>query len=140
MEGLHKTHPYNLPAMPRKAPKQDKNADLDASLGDRLARLRKERGFTQVELAAKMGIIQVLISDYECGKLRPNPDVLIKYATALQVTTDELLGLKPVAKSAGTIHNRRFVRRLQLIDQLPKRDQDALLRTIDAFLDRAKAG
>jgi hypothetical protein len=35
--------------------------------------------------------------------------------------------------------NRRFLRRLQVVDQLPKRDQDALLRTIDAFLAARKA-
>jgi hypothetical protein len=31
----------------------------------------------------------------------------------------------------------RLNRRLQAIEQLPKRDQEALLRTIDAFVSRA---
>ena len=35
------------------------------TIGKRIARLRKERGYTQVELAEKMNIIQTLISDYE---------------------------------------------------------------------------
>lgn len=34
-------------------------------MGQCLARLRKERGYTQVDLAKKIGIIQTLISDYE---------------------------------------------------------------------------
>jgi len=38
---------------------------------------------------------------------------------------------------AGRAGNRRLLRRLQQIDGLPKRDQDALLRTIDAFLSKA---
>ena len=39
-------------------------------VGQRLARLRKERGFTQVDLAQKIGIIQSLVSDYETDRLR----------------------------------------------------------------------
>jgi hypothetical protein len=33
--------------------------------------------------------------------------------------------------------NRRLLRRLKELDQLPKRDQDAVMRTIDAFLSKA---
>lgn len=110
----------------------------DESLGHRLARLRKDRGFTQAELAEKMGLVQTVVSDYERGKLRPNPEVLAKYAQTLLVSADEILGLKPVQKAIGST-DRRFLRRLKAIDKLPKRDQDALLRTIDAFLQARRA-
>ncbi|MBK8943603.1 MAG: helix-turn-helix transcriptional regulator [Polyangiaceae bacterium] len=33
--------------------------------------------------------MQVLISDYENDKLRPNPDVLVRFAVALDVSTDD---------------------------------------------------
>lgn len=85
-------------------------------------------------------MIQAVVSDYELGKLRPYGDIVARLAGALEVSTDEILGLEPVAKTTG-IHNRRFLRRLQALDSLPKRDQDALLRTIDAFLSaRSPAG
>jgi transcriptional regulator with XRE-family HTH domain len=109
------------------------------SFGHRLARLRKERGFTQVELADKTGMIQALISDYERDKLRPYADVVVRLALALGISTDELLGVDRPKKPTGAEKNRRFLRRLQLVHSLPKRDQDALLRTIDAFLTRAQA-
>ena len=124
--------------MARKARSQAERAGA-AALGRRLAKLRKERGFTQTELAQKMDIIQVLVSDYETGKLRPHPDMLVRFSKALETSVDEILGLKPQRKSSTAGINRRFLRRLQNIDQLPKRDQDALLRTIDAFLARTKA-
>jgi transcriptional regulator with XRE-family HTH domain len=111
----------------------------DAALGQRIARLRKERGYTQVELAEKTGIVQAIISDYERGKLRPHPEMLARLATVLQVSADEILGLAPPQKNGSTV-NRRFLRRLHLVDKLPQRDQDALLRTIDAFLGLRKAG
>lgn len=81
-------------------------------------------------------MVQVLISDYELCKLRPYADVVARLARALGISTDELLGLAPVSKKNG-VHNRRFLRRLQAINNLPKRDQDALLRTIDAFLAKS---
>ena len=111
------------------------------TLGQRLARLRKERGFTQVELAKKMGIIQVLISDYEHEKIRPNPDIIVRFAQALDVSTDEILGLRKPEKVEAQLSNvsRRLLRRLKQFDSLAKRDQDALLRTIDAFLSRGNA-
>jgi transcriptional regulator with XRE-family HTH domain len=124
--------------MPRPSPRKSSPRSSTESFGARLARLRKERGFTQVELAEKVGMIQALISDYERDKLRPYADVVARLAAALSVTADELLGIAPAEKSNGHA-NRRFLRRLGQIDQLPKRDQDALLRTIDAFLSARKA-
>ena len=107
------------------------------SFGQRLARLRKERGFTQVEFAEKADSIQAIISDYERDKLRPYADVVVRFALVLGVSTDELLGIHDRAPPRIRQPNRRFLRRLESVDSLPKRDQDALLRTIDAFLGRA---
>ncbi len=107
----------------------------EESLGERLARLRKERGFTQVEFAEKTGLIQALISDYERGKLRLNADMILRFATALEVSTDELLqpgGPKPARKPS-----RRVLRRLSQIEALPAGQQTVLLKTIDTFLENA---
>jgi transcriptional regulator with XRE-family HTH domain len=103
------------------------------TLGQRIARLRKERGYTQVELADRMGLVQGLVSDYEREKLRPHAEMVVRFAIALEVTTDELLGLKKI-RTNGTISNRRLLRRLKQIEQLPKKSQDTILQTIDFAL------
>jgi len=41
-----------------------------------------------------------------------------------------------VPKDAAHV-SRKLVRRMMAIEQLPRRDQQALLRTIDAFLTKA---
>lgn len=115
----------------RKAPASPKEEE---TFGRRLARTRKAKGFTQVELGERVGLIQALISDYERDKLRPYADVVARFAEALEVTTDELLGLSTTSSATTKPLERRFTRRLQQISNLPKRDQDALLRTIDAFV------
>jgi transcriptional regulator with XRE-family HTH domain len=105
----------------------------EETLGQRIARLRKGRGISQVELAGKIGIVQVLISDYENDKLRPHYEMIIRIALALDVTADELLGMKKTA-SKEMKPDMKLVRRLKKIEGLPLAQRKALLKTIDTFL------
>jgi transcriptional regulator with XRE-family HTH domain len=107
------------------------------TIGERLARMRKERGITQQEMAELLSTSQPIVSDYERGELRLHGELIVKIAGILGVSGDELLGLERVSRSSA-VTNRRLARRIQQIDQLPKRDQEALLRTIDAFLSRSR--
>lgn len=106
-----------------------------AQAGQRLALLRKEKGITQIELAERLGVTQSMVSDYENGVMRLHTDLIHQLTAILGVSADDLLGLKP--ETQGTVKNRRLARRLQAIEKLSKRDQDALLRTIDAFVSKA---
>lgn len=108
----------------------------DETVGERLARIRRERGITQAELAEKLGLAQPNVSDYERGILRLNADLILKLTDILKVSADELLGLRE-PKLTRSVKNRRLARRLEEIERLPRRDQEALLRTIDAFLSKA---
>ncbi|MBM4338081.1 MAG: helix-turn-helix transcriptional regulator [Deltaproteobacteria bacterium] len=106
------------------------------SIAERVARIREERGITQEEMARLLKVSQPIASDYERGELRLHGELIIQLAKTFGVTTDEILGLEST-KNNGTAKNRRFLRRVQQIDNLSKRDQEALLRTIDAFLTKA---
>ena len=114
-------------------PKQAKKAV--ASFGKRLASLRKAAGYTQQELADATGVPRRMIAYYEGETKHPPATLLPELAGALRVSADELLGITPVKQTMTA--NRRLQRRMQQFDQLPKRDQEALLRTIDAFLSKA---
>ena len=110
----------------------------EETIGQRLARIRRERGLTQVELAAKIGVAQPVLSDYERGVLRLHGQLIVTLTNVLGVSSEELLGLSKPAQNS-TIKNRRLLRRFQEIEKLPKRDQQALFRTIDAFLSSSPA-
>lgn len=112
-----------------------KASDTTEKIGQRLARLRKERGITQKELASELGVTQSHVSEWERGNLRLHGELIARLARILGVSADELLGLSATDKRS--LSNRRLARRLQSFDKLPKRDQEALLRTIDAFLAKA---
>ena len=109
----------------------------DETAGQRLARIRRERGFTQIELAEKTGLVQALVSDYERGKLRLNADIILRFAAALEVSTDALL--QPGGPVASKKPSRKVLRRLEQIEALPPAQQIALLRKIDTFLEGAAA-
>lgn len=105
----------------------------DETLGDRIARLRKERGYSQVELAERIGIIQALVSDYEKGKLRLTAEMAVRFARALEVTTDDLLQPRK-GKRRPLKPNRKVLRRLEQIESLPSYQQQTLLKSIDMML------
>ena len=121
--------------MPRKSRLKLPPLDLatDEPLGQRLARLRKERGYTQLELSGKTGVLRELISDYERGRLRPNYEIIIRFAMALEVSADELLGIKP-SKRSPYKPSLKILRRMKKIEALPDNHQKFILKTIDSHL------
>ena len=109
------------------------------SIGARIARLRREKGLTQVELAKALDVSQPVVSDYENDVIKLSGETIVALTQILGASADEILGLEKPARAAGaTIRNRRIYRQLQSIDRLPKRDQEALARTIDAFLAKGQ--
>jgi transcriptional regulator with XRE-family HTH domain len=89
-------------------------------------------------MADLLGVSQPIVSDYERGELRLHGELLVALARILRVTTDEILGLQP-SKKTELPKDRRILRRLQDIDRLSKRDREALVRTLDAYLSKPKA-
>lgn len=115
------------------------------TIGDRIAKLRKAKGYTQAELAealtqmkgsdVEIANIRALISGYERDRTRPNYEMIIRLAIALGVTADELLGIKPVKNYTPSL---KLQRRIKQIEKLPAEQQKTLLKTIDTFIRAAQ--
>jgi transcriptional regulator with XRE-family HTH domain len=109
------------------------------AIADRLTKIRKEQGVTQVEMAKKLKTNQSVYSRYESGEYRIHGELILKMAKILGVTPNDILG---VTKSGGPKKPesefaipKRILRRLRGVQELTKTDQDYLLRTIDAFIN-----
>ncbi len=109
----------------------------EETIARRLKEIRKRRGKTQAELATALGVDQTLVSAYERGAVRLHGAIVAAFARALSTSADEILGLKQL-KTDGLFSDRRFIRRLERIEKLPKRAKQALLKTIDTYLDGAE--
>ena len=57
-------------------------------MGERIYDRRKNLGFTQEELAEKLGVSTQMISNLELGKKAIRPENLVKLCTALDVSAD----------------------------------------------------
>ena len=71
--------------------------EKNESLGARIARLRKDMGLTQEELAEKLGITAQAISKWENDLSAPDISALPILAGIFGITVDELLGRKTEA-------------------------------------------
>lgn len=114
--------------------------ELQRTIGKRLMELRKERGITQIEMAKLLNVAQSVISDYETGNFRLHGDLIVRITKILKISADVLLGLDKTRDNKESAelqkkHNRIY-KRLKEIDKLSVRDQEALIRTIDAFLTK----
>ena len=104
-----------------------------ADFGKRLAKLRKINGLTQTELGEKVGVSKRVIAYYEGETEYPPARLIVPLSKALNVSTDELLGVKSTQETDGK-PNLKIQRRLKKIEDLPPAQQKTLLKTIDTFL------
>ncbi len=66
---------------------------LDYNLAEKIAKLRKEKGLTQSQLAEVINVSNKTISRWETGEGYPEITLLMPLSKALGVTTDYLLGI-----------------------------------------------
>ena len=60
-------------------------------LGNKILKLRKEKGYSQEDLAEKLDVTRQTISNWELGSTQPNPEQLKGLSKILNVSIDELL-------------------------------------------------
>ncbi len=87
-------------------------ANTPDTLGGRIARLRKEKGMTQLELADRMGVTDKAVSKWERDVSCPDIASMPRLAEVLGATVDELMQArsgaaaqqpKPAGKQAGRL-------------------------------------
>jgi transcriptional regulator with XRE-family HTH domain len=101
---------------------------LAATFAQQLRAARQARGWTQAELAERVGIAVEVCGRLERGGVLPRADTLVRLSQALGVRTDALLGLgperagdaaeraaarEPEADYAGRPELKRLMRRLK---------------------------
>ena len=110
-----------------------------SDFGKRLAELRRQRGLTQVQLAEAIESTQRVISYYENHAGYPPAPVVAQLAQALEVSADELLGLRSsrrvkVARPTDDPEVRRMWKKFQQLLTLPEKDQRAVMRLVNSLV------
>ena len=110
----------------------------EKTIGKKLRESRESRGMTQTDLAERLNIRQEIVSAYERGAIRIHGALIAGFAQALDVSTDEILGVEKSKPNGTGPADRRVVRLLTDINALPRRERDALLKTISNFVRGAR--
>lgn len=110
-----------------------KLTDTTDAFGKRLATFRKSASFTQKELAEEIGATRRMIAYYETESDHPPTNMLVGLAQALNVTTDELLGLDAAKKSKQP--DSRLLRRMQQIEKMSAAKKRQVMQVIDTFIE-----
>ncbi len=107
------------------------------ALRDRVHALRKEHGWSQADLATRIGADAAQISRYENGRITPSADVIIRLAETFDVSCDYLLldnaprrPLNPPDHALGT--------HLATLTELSPDDLTLITSFIDALVTKTR--
>lgn len=104
-------------------------------LGDKIKNLRTDKGMFQKDLAEKVGCSVQAISSYEKGQKKPKVETLEKIASALNVTTDYLIGNEDtISKLERDFPEGVFLLR-KASETLSDSDKERMLNVLKAFLN-----
>ncbi len=114
-----------------------------SAFSETLSRLRRERGLTQAELGARLGISKSAVSMYECGNREPELDLLRAMADLFGVSESVLLGRPEndlvnadpeLTEYLQQLRDRPELRMLfSLTKNATKQDVEAAVRIIEAL-------
>lgn len=110
--------------------------DVRKSFGKRLKELRKQKHWTQKELAAMAQIGFSQFNKYECGLHIPPAEKLIELARLLDTSVDYLLSGQ--ALQDYSLHNTRLIKRFRELEHFDAEDQEAVIKLIDAMIVKNK--
>ncbi len=98
-----------------------------------MAQARERTGLSQKDLAAKMGVTQQAIASWERRTAAVRSDTLIRLVSILGVSSDELLGIKPVKRGtpSGRLHQV-----FNSVSKLPRRQQEKVIEFVEAFVEK----
>ena len=115
----------------------EKNPSLSKSFPKKLKQLRINRGWSQGQLAKKIGIEHNRISRYENGALWPTLELLVRIANVYEVSLDYLIrDVKGVPLSR--VGNPELLKKVEEVEQLSQNEQNAVIDFLDAYVKRSK--
>jgi transcriptional regulator with XRE-family HTH domain len=99
--------------------------------------MRKNRGLSQQQLAARLETTREIIDYYERRSLNPSLAFIERSAQALEVSVAELLGSEPKHRRNRPGPSPQLAQRLEQIRLLPRKEQEFVIRFLDTVLERA---
>lgn len=110
------------------------NNDEIMTLGQRIRHLRQRRGWSQQELAERVGVRQKQISSYERNVNVPSGEIFIKLANAFEVSLDYLAQRAPENAAQVTIADLDLLEKVQYVDRLGDEDRAVVKEVMELVI------
>ena len=101
--------------------------------GNVITTLRKDKDWSQTDLATKSGVSREMIGKYERGEAVPSIEAAKKIADAFEVSLDYLVG-----EGINSKFDKKTVKRLEDIEKLETGEKEHVFALLDAFLAKNK--
>ncbi|MGH7943320.1 MAG: helix-turn-helix domain-containing protein [Limisphaerales bacterium] len=103
--------------------------------GERLAALRKERGWTQPQLAERLNATVKMVTYLERQAKNPTAKTIEQIARVFGVPVNALIGSAKISSGARKPGPpSQLEQRVSAVRQLPRNKQKTVLQLLDAFL------
>lgn len=105
----------------------------ELNISNKIILLRKEKNWSQIELAKQINASREIISRYERGESQPSLDMILKMAKAFGVTVDFLTG-----QSENASFDKETVDRINDIQKMDSSTKNVLFNVIDTYIQNFK--
>jgi len=104
------------------------------SLGQNLAKFRKEKGLTQEDLVRLSGVAISQIRRYETDKSSPSLDVIVKLANSLGISIDEMVFDKATGVAANKIVDRELLEQFETISSMGEDEKHVVKKMLEGII------
>lgn len=104
------------------------------TLGDRIIELRKQKGWSQSELAKKIDVSYTQMSRYEIRGVQPPANTLKKLADVFDTTIDFLINGAKDEKAKASLKDTELLQQFKAVEQFTDDDKSVIKKLIDAFI------
>ena len=103
------------------------------NIGSKISTRRKEKSWSQGELAQQLGASREIIGKYERNENLPSIEMVAKMAKAFGVTVDYLIG-----EGENASYDKQTVERINDIQKMDADTKNILFNVIDTYIQNFK--
>ncbi|MFH2059052.1 MAG: RstR family transcriptional repressor [Pseudomonadota bacterium] len=108
--------------------------DKNMPFSEKLSKMRNDRGLTQQQMAAMIGVGIAQVRRYEKGNSSPTLEVIKNIAKTLGISADELIFDKGEGVPDTRIMDKKLLEQFEMVSKLKPHDKEAIMTIIDSMI------
>ena len=110
------------------------------AIHEKIRELRKEKGWTQAELAKKLDMHPVNMTKLEQGKNMPSADTLIRLSDIFNVSIDYLLSDEVQKRVSTMLKDKELLEAFSKVERMDQKAKEIVKELLDSFIIKHQIG